>query len=102
MEIVKAAIILIFDVPVLYLFCSLIIWLNIDIDLPLAGMNKPIQTRYGLKPGFYRSIFWDVGGRSKSTDMNKAAIIFDVSVLSLIYRLIMVIQRHSFASSRNG
>ena len=57
-------------------------------------MDDPILIRYGLQPGFDRSLFWNMRGVSKSMEMVKAAIIFDVSVLCLFYRLTIVIERH--------
>jgi len=55
-------------------------------------MDELIQTTTGLKPDFDRSIFWDFEGGSRGMELFKAAIIFDLSRLSLQCSLTMVIQ----------
>jgi len=68
-------------------------WLCRDINLPSAGMYELIrQPTTSLKLGFDRSICLEFGSESRSMGMVKAAIICDVSMLSLFCSLTMVMQ----------
>ena len=67
-------------------------------------MDELIQTTTGLKLDLDRSIVWDLEDGSRITEMVKVTTmtIFDASMLSLYCSFPIVIQRHKFASTRNG
>ena len=65
-------------------------------------MDELIHTTTGLQLGLDRSICWDLGGGSRSMEMDKAAIIFDTSKLSLLCSLTMVIPNRELVSIMNG
>jgi len=70
--------------------------------VPPEAMDEPIQTTTSSKPGFDRSMLWNFRVRSRSMEMVKAAMIYDVLRLSVIYSLPMDSMRHYCASISNG
>ena len=65
-------------------------WLCIYVNWTLSGIDELIQIITGSELGMGRSRLWGFEGRCRRIDMVIAAVIFDVSRLSLFSSLTMV------------
>jgi len=84
------------------IFCSFIIVISYsDTHLTLSAMDELIHNTNGLKMGCERSRFCNFWNGGRSMEMVMAAIILDVSRISLFYSLTIVIQRYRLDSVSN-
>ena len=84
-----------------YLFPLASQWLCIYVNWTLSGIDELIQIITGSELGMGRSRLWGFEGRCRRIDMVIAAVIFDVSILSLFSSLTMVMQICNFDSARD-
>ena len=78
-------------------------WLCIYVNWTLSGIDELIQIQMitGSELGMGRSSLWGFEGRCRRIDMVIAAVIFDVSRLSLFCSLTMVMEICNFDSARD-
>ena len=72
--------------------CSMALqWVYSDMHFPSSRMDELIHTTTSVKPHYYRSRIWDLGGGGRSMEMAIADRIFDLSGATLFCSLTMVI-----------